>query len=82
VVALVATSEDGKASVVVGVTTDLTARISAVDLVRKASLLALPGTMFRPKDDPAGAQELRIAFANVNAVALTEVAQRLAAYRP
>ena len=36
-VALVATSEDGKASVVVGVTPDLTARISAVDLVRKAS---------------------------------------------
>jgi alanyl-tRNA synthetase len=37
VVALVATSEDGKASIVIGVTADLTARISAVDLVRKAS---------------------------------------------
>ncbi|KQW22433.1 alanine--tRNA ligase [Afipia sp. Root123D2] len=37
VVALVATSEDGKASVVVGVTPDLTSRFSAVDLVRKAS---------------------------------------------
>ena len=37
VVALVATSEDGKASIVVGVTDDLTGRISAVDLVRKAS---------------------------------------------
>jgi alanyl-tRNA synthetase len=37
VVALVATSEDGKASIVVGVTADLTARFSAVDLVRKAS---------------------------------------------
>jgi alanyl-tRNA synthetase len=37
IVALVATSEDGKASVVVGVTPDLTARFSAVDLVRKAS---------------------------------------------
>ncbi|MGA7974316.1 MAG: alanine--tRNA ligase [Pseudolabrys sp.] len=37
VVALVATSEDGKASIVVGVTADLTDRISAVDLVRKAS---------------------------------------------
>jgi alanyl-tRNA synthetase len=37
VVALVATSEDGKASIVVGVTSDLVARISAVDLVRKAS---------------------------------------------
>jgi alanyl-tRNA synthetase len=37
VVALVATSEDGKASVVVGVTADLVSRFSAVDLVRKAS---------------------------------------------
>ena len=37
VVALVATSEDGKASVVVGVTSDLTSRFSAVDLVRVAS---------------------------------------------
>jgi alanyl-tRNA synthetase len=37
VVALVATSEDGKASVVVGVTSDLTSRFSAVDLVRAAS---------------------------------------------
>jgi alanyl-tRNA synthetase len=32
-----ATPEDGKASVVVGVTPDLVARFSAVDLVRKAS---------------------------------------------
>jgi alanyl-tRNA synthetase len=37
VVALVATSEDGKASIVVGVTPDLVSRFSAVDLVRKAS---------------------------------------------
>ena len=37
VVALVATTEDGKASIVVGVTPDLVARFSAVDLVRKAS---------------------------------------------
>jgi alanyl-tRNA synthetase len=37
VVALVATSEDGKASIVVGVTPDLVARFSAVDLVRRAS---------------------------------------------
>ncbi|MGJ5076056.1 alanine--tRNA ligase [Bradyrhizobium oligotrophicum] len=37
VVALVATSEDGKAGVVVGVTADLTPRFNAVDLVRAAS---------------------------------------------
>src|SRR4029077_20268727 len=35
IVALVGGAEDGKASVVVGVTSDLTARFSAVDLVRK-----------------------------------------------
>jgi alanyl-tRNA synthetase len=39
VVALVATTEDGKASIVVGVTPDLVARISAVDLVRQASVV-------------------------------------------
>jgi alanyl-tRNA synthetase len=37
VVALVATTADGKASIVVGVTPDLVARISAIDLVRRAS---------------------------------------------
>ncbi len=37
VVALIAVSEDGKASIVIGVTADLTSKISAVDLVRKAS---------------------------------------------
>jgi alanyl-tRNA synthetase len=37
VVALVATSEDGRGSIVVGVTPDLVSRFSAVDLVRKAS---------------------------------------------
>jgi alanyl-tRNA synthetase len=37
VVALVATSGDGKASIVVGVTPDLIPRFSAVDLVRRAS---------------------------------------------
>ena len=39
VVALVATTEDGKASIVVGVTPDLVERFSAVDLVRKASVV-------------------------------------------
>src|SRR6201995_2730666 len=35
VVALIGVAEDGKASIVVGVTSDLTKRFSAVDLVRK-----------------------------------------------
>jgi alanyl-tRNA synthetase len=37
VVAIVAVTEDGKAGVVVGVTSDLTLRFNAVDLVRVAS---------------------------------------------
>ncbi|MDQ0393979.1 alanine--tRNA ligase [Labrys monachus] len=37
VVAIVATSEDGRAGLVVGVTADLTGRFNAVDLVRKGS---------------------------------------------
>jgi alanyl-tRNA synthetase len=36
-VAIVGVTEDGKGSVVVGVTEDLVARLSAVDLVRAAS---------------------------------------------
>src|SRR5262249_794824 len=37
VVAIVGTTEDGKAGLVVGVTNDLTARFNAVDLVRKGA---------------------------------------------
>src|SRR4051812_31366232 len=37
VVAIVGTTDDGKAGIVVGVTADLTGRFNAVDLVRKAS---------------------------------------------
>ena len=51
-------------------------------LVTDASLLMLPGTMFRPQDDLAGAGELRIAFANVDAAGIGEMFSRLAAFRP
>src|SRR5262245_65909824 len=37
VVAIVATSEDGKAGIVVGVTDDLTKRFNAVELVKKGA---------------------------------------------
>jgi alanyl-tRNA synthetase len=43
IVAIVSVSDDGKAAVVVGVTADLTARLSAVDLVRAGSA-AVGGT--------------------------------------
>lgn len=51
-------------------------------LVRDAGVLLLPGTMFRPKDDPSGAREVRIAFANIGVPAIRELVSRLAAFRP
>jgi alanyl-tRNA synthetase len=55
VVAIVARTEDGKAGVVVGVTNDLTARFSAIDLVRKgAEVLGGKGGGGRPDMAQAG----------------------------
>ena len=75
VVALVATSEDGKASVVVGVTQDLTMRFNAVDLVRKASeVLGGKGGGGKPDMAQAGGPEGSKASA-----ALTAIEQALGA---
>ena len=46
-------------------------------MVRDAGVLCLPGTMFRP--DGAGADELRIAFANVDASGIEALLGRLSA---
>ena len=55
VVAIVGKSDDGKAGIVVGVTADLTARFSAVDLVRKgAEALGGKGGGGRPDLAQAG----------------------------
>ncbi|MEM8697931.1 MAG: aminotransferase class I/II-fold pyridoxal phosphate-dependent enzyme, partial [Pseudomonadota bacterium] len=52
-------------------------------LVAEQALLALPGTMFTPPEPRwGGAGQLRLAFANVDAEGLTEMARRLAAFRP
>lgn len=50
-------------------------------LVKDASILALPGTMFMPRHDPAGARHLRIAFANIDADGIAELFTRLRALR-
>ncbi len=50
----------------------------ARDLVQKAGVLTLPGTMFMPEGQ--GAQHLRIAFANVDRAAITLLFDRLVAY--
>ncbi|MGI1663248.1 aminotransferase [Palleronia sp. KMU-117] len=48
-------------------------------LVRDAGVLLLPGTMFVPPDDPAGARQLRIAFANIDGAGIAEFLSRLGA---
>ncbi|MCC1492696.1 aminotransferase [Cognatishimia sp. F0-27] len=50
----------------------------APDMVREIGVLCLPGTMFCPPDDPAGARQLRIAFANVDRAGIAALFARLA----
>ncbi len=47
-------------------------------LVKDASVLALPGTMFQPETHPEGAQQLRVAFANIDAQGIETLFSRLA----
>ncbi len=61
---------------------DLPSDRLAQRLVKDASVLCLPGTMFRPDDDPAGARELRIAFANIDRSGVAELFDRLARFQP
>ncbi len=51
-------------------------------LVRESGVLMLPGTMFRPPGDPAGAREMRIAFANADAAGLAEMFARIRSFAP
>lgn len=46
-------------------------------LVRDAGVLTLPGTMFMPDSLPGGADQLRIAFANVDRAGIRELFTRL-----
>ena len=61
---------------------DTPSDVLARSLVTGAGVLLLPGTMFRPADDPAGARELRIAFANIDTAGISTLFDRLAAFRP
>jgi alanyl-tRNA synthetase len=70
VVAIVGITEDGKAGIVVGVTPDLTARFSAVDLVRKgAEALGGKGGGGRPDMAQAGGPDGAKADAALAAIA-------------
>ena len=48
-------------------------------LVREAGVLMLPGTMFMPEGAPEAQRQMRIAFANINATGIAELAERLRA---
>lgn len=54
----------------------------APQLVKTAGVLCLPGTMFYPENDPSGARQLRIAFANLDASGISLLFDRLAALPP
>lgn len=70
VVAIVATSEDGRAGLVVGVTADLTGSFNAVDLVRKGSeALGGKGGGGRPDMAQAGGPDGSKAQAALDAIA-------------
>jgi len=69
IVAIVATAEDGKAGIVVGVTDDLTKRFNAVDLVRKgAEVLGGKGGGGRPDMAQAGGPDGSKAQAALEAI--------------
>lgn len=50
----------------------------AKHLVRDASVLLLPGTMFMPEDLPGGDKQVRIAFANIDRARIKTLFNRLA----
>ncbi len=56
---------------------DMASDVLTKRLVSEASVLALPGTMFTPAGDTLGQQSLRIAFANIDASGIHELARRL-----
>lgn len=51
-------------------------------LVERAAILALPGTMFTPQGDTDGAQQMRIAFANIDVDGIGTFLTRLADFTP
>ena len=49
----------------------------AQELVARASILCLPGSMFMPKNDLSGQKQIRIAFANINKQEIVHLFSRL-----
>lgn len=61
---------------------DLPSDALAQLLVQKAGVLMLPGTMFMPEADSAGARQLRVAFANIDRAGIAALYDRLSAFAP
>ena len=57
---------------------DVSSAVLAPQLVRDASVLLLPGTMFMPADMPDGEKQLRVAFANIDRDGVATLFKRLA----
>lgn len=51
----------------------------APKLVRDAGVLLLPGTMFHPAGSSEGAQQFRVAFANIDTDQIADLFARLSA---
>ncbi|WP_299200224.1 aminotransferase [uncultured Tateyamaria sp.] len=58
---------------------DMSSAELAPKLVQEAGILCLPGTMFWPDDAVEGGQQLRIAFANLDASGINDLYTRLSA---
>lgn len=56
---------------------DLPSNQLGPELVRRAGILLLPGTMFMPEHDRDGARQLRIAFANLDRAGIGQLFTRL-----
>jgi aspartate/methionine/tyrosine aminotransferase len=57
---------------------DMSSDELAKRLVRDASVLVLPGTMFMPDDLPGGETQIRVAFANIDRAGIETLFNRLA----
>jgi aspartate/methionine/tyrosine aminotransferase len=59
---------------------EISSEVVAQALVDEAAILALPGTMFTSLGDPAGARQIRVAFANIDVKTVKEVLSRLESF--
>lgn len=59
---------------------DISSAELAPRLVKEAGVMLLPGTMFMPQGHAAGPQQVRVAFANIDAAGIATLFERLEAF--